>query len=146
MDDVRRAQILLVEDNEADAELAREALAEGKILNELNVVGDGILALQYLRAEGPFYGRPMPDLIILDLNLPKKDGRKVLAEIKADPLLRRIPVVILTSSRKESDIEESYDSHANCYIQKPIDVNSFMAAVAQLKNFWFSIVTLPLRR
>lgn len=146
MDEPKWAEILLVEDNDADVELAREALSQGKIPHRLNVVGDGVQALQYLRAEGPFFRRTMPDLILLDLNLPRKDGRKVLAEIKADPHLRRVPVVVLTSSRKESDVAESYDSHANCYIHKPMDVTSFMAAVAQLQSFWFTTVTLPARR
>jgi two-component system response regulator len=136
-------EILLVEDNPGDVGLAREALEIGKLCNDLNVVGDGEAALAYLRGQGKYSGKPRPDLILLDLNLPKKDGREVLAEIKADRALRRIPVVILTSSSAEQDILKSYDLHANCYITKPIDMDQFVKVVQSIKDFWFTIVKLP---
>ncbi len=140
---VKPIEILLVEDNPGDADLAREALENSKLHNQLHVVGDGEKAMSFLRQQGPYADAPRPDLILLDLNLPKKDGREVLAEIKADKHLRRIPVVILTTSRAEEDIIKSYDLHANCYISKPIDLNQFLHVVKSIENFWLSIVILP---
>lgn len=137
------ARILLVEDNPGDVRLTREALKEGRIINELAVVSDGVEAMNYLRRGGKFAEAPRPDIILLDLNLPRKNGREVLAEIKSDDSLRRIPVVILTVSRAEEDILKSYDLHANCYISKPIDFDQFMKVVRTIENFWFSIVLLP---
>jgi CheY-like chemotaxis protein len=136
-------EILLVEDNAGDVRLTFEALNEGKVTNRLSVARDGVEALAFLRQEDAFAGAPHPDLILLDLNLPKKDGREVLAEIKADPILRRIPVVILTTSNAEQDIVRSYDLHANCYITKPVDLDKFIAVVASIQDFWLSIVKLP---
>jgi CheY-like chemotaxis protein len=135
--------ILLVEDNPGDVRLTREALKEGKVLNTMQVVGDGIEALAFLRHEGPYAKSPHPDIILLDLNLPKKDGREVLAEIKNDPNLRRIPVVILTTSKAEEDILKSYDLHANCFITKPVDLDQFIKVVKSVEEFWFTIVRLP---
>jgi CheY-like chemotaxis protein len=140
---VTPARILLVEDNPGDVRLTREALKEGRIINELAVVSDGVEAMNYLRRGGKFAEAPRPDIILLDLNLPRKNGREVLAEIKSDDSLRRIPVVILTVSRAEEDILKSYDLHANCYISKPIDFDQFMKVVRTIENFWFSIVLLP---
>ena len=122
-------QVLLVEDNPGDVRLTKEALKEGKLLNQLSVVGDGVEALSFLRKQGIYADAPQPELILLDLNLPKKDGREVLAEIKADPNLRRIPVVVLTTSSSEEDILKIYDLHANCYITKPVDLEQFMGVV-----------------
>ena len=135
--------ILLVEDNPGDVRLTREALKEGKVLNTLHVVGDGIEALEFLRHEGPYAKVPHPDIILLDLNLPRMDGRELLAEIKSDPDLRRIPVVILTTSKAEEDIIKSYDLHANCYITKPVDLDQFIKVVKSVEEFWFTIVKLP---
>jgi chemotaxis family two-component system response regulator Rcp1 len=135
--------ILLVEDNPGDVRLTRESLKEGKVLNTLHVAGDGIEALAFLRQEGQYAKQPLPDIILLDLNLPKKDGREVLAEIKTDPNLRRIPVVILTTSKAEEDILKSYDLHANCYITKPVDLDQFITVVKSVEEFWFTIVRLP---
>lgn len=135
--------ILLVEDNPGDVRLTREALNGAKVWNKLHVVTDGVEALAYLRQHGQYAGMPRPDLILLDLNLPKKDGREVLAEIKTDPSLRRIPVVILTTSRAEVDILKSYDLHANCYITKPVDLEQFISVVQEIKEFWLTIVKLP---
>ena len=136
-------RILLVEDNPADAELATEALAESKLINELDHVEDGVEAMKYLRGEGAYAGRALPDLVLLDLNLPRMDGREVLAAIKSDEELRRIPVVILTTSESEEDILRSYDLHANCYITKPIDLNQFVRVVRAVEDFWITIVRLP---
>ena len=136
-------EILLVEDNPGDVDLAREALQNGKVRNTLHVVGDGELAMDFLRRQGPYAGVPRPDLILLDLNMPKKDGREVLAEVKADPDLKRIPVVILTTSRAEEDILKTYNLHANCFITKPIDLHQFIKVVQAIENFWFTIVKLP---
>jgi two-component system, chemotaxis family, response regulator Rcp1 len=135
--------ILLVEDNPGDADLAREALESNKMCNELQVVSDGEEAMAYLRREGKYADAWRPDLILLDLNLPKKDGREVLAEIKADDDLKRIPVVVLTMSRDEEDILKSYNLHANCYITKPIDVSQFFKVVKTIEDFWLGIVVLP---
>ena len=136
--------ILLVEDNLGDVRLTREALKEGKVLNKLYVVGDGVEALEFLRHEGAFAtAAAHPDIILLDLNLPKMDGRELLARIKSDPKLRRIPVVILTTSKSEEDILKSYDLHANCYITKPVDLEQFITVVKSVEEFWFTIVKLP---
>jgi chemotaxis family two-component system response regulator Rcp1 len=136
-------QVLLVEDNPGDVRLTKEALREGKLLNQLTVVGDGVEALSFLRKEGIYADALQPELILLDLNLPKKDGREVLAEIKADPNLRRIPVVVLTTSSSEEDILKIYDLHANCYITKPVDLEQFMGVVKSIEDFWVSVVKLP---
>ena len=139
----RSIEILLVEDSEGDVRLTREALHDAKLANNLHVVTDGEAALAYLRRQAPYSEAPKPDLILLDLNLPKKDGREVLAEIKSDPVLRRIPVVVLTTSQAERDIITSYDLHANCFISKPVDLDQFVTVVSSIKEFWFTIVKLP---
>jgi two-component system, chemotaxis family, response regulator Rcp1 len=136
-------EVLLVEDNPGDVRLTREALKDGRLLNSVTVVGDGVEALSFLRREGKYANAVTPDLILLDLNLPKKDGREVLAEIKADPRLRRIPVVVLTTSSAEEDILKTYDLHANCYITKPVDLEQFIQVVKSIEDFWLSIVKLP---
>jgi len=137
------AKILLVEDNPGDIRLTREALKEGKILNDLSVVGDGAEALAFLRREGGYAQAAKPDLILLDLNLPKRDGREVLEEIKRDDDLKKIPVVVLTTSAAEQDILEAYDLHANCYITKPVDLGQFIKVVQLIEDFWLTIVKLP---
>lgn len=137
------AEILLVEDNPGDVRLTQECFKESKISNNLSVVMDGQEAIDFLRQKGNFANVPRPDLILLDLNLPRKDGREVLAEIKADPDLRKIPVVVLTISKAEQDILKSYDLHANCFITKPIDINQFTAIVKSIEDFWLTIVKLP---
>lgn len=136
-------EILLVEDNPGDADLTREAMETSKILNNLHVVSDGEAALAYLKKEGHYQGALRPDLILLDLNLPRKDGWEVLTEIKDDDDLRRIPVVILTTSRNEEDVIRTYNLHANCFIIKPIDLMQFINVVKSIENFWMTIVTLP---
>lgn len=136
-------EILLVEDNPGDVRLTAEALRENKFRNKLNVVADGVEAMAYVRREGKYSDAPCPDLILLDLNLPKKDGREVLAEIKADEDLKRIPVVILTTSKAEEDIFKTYDHHANCYITKPVDLEQFIKVVKTIQEFWLTIVSLP---
>jgi two-component system, chemotaxis family, response regulator Rcp1 len=136
-------EILLVEDNPGDVRLTREALKEGKVRNRLNVVMDGDAALAYLRREGDYASATRPDLILLDLNLPKKDGREVLAEIKKDPSLRRIPVVILTTSSAEKDVLQTYDLQANCYITKPVQLGEFLSVVKSIDDFWLALVRLP---
>ncbi len=140
---VSQVEILLVEDNPGDVRLTQEALKEGKLFNNLNVVEDGVEAMAFLHLEGKYSYAPRPDLILLDLNLPRKDGREVLAEIKEDPELRRIPVVVLTTSRAEQDIFKTYDLHANCYITKPVDLEQFIIVVKTLQDFWFTLVKLP---
>jgi chemotaxis family two-component system response regulator Rcp1 len=135
--------ILLVEDNEGDARLAKEAMRDSKIRNTLHHVADGEEAMAFLRRGGRYAKVPRPDLIMLDLNLPKKDGREVLAEIKSDDDLKRIPVVILTVSSAEEDILKAYNLHANCYITKPIDLDQFMKVVRSVEDFWLTIVRLP---
>ncbi len=140
---VKSIDILLVEDNPGDAELTREALEYSKLFNRLYVVDDGEKAMAFLRRQYPYSDVPHPDLILLDLNLPRKDGREVLAEIKGDNNLKRIPVVILTTSQAEEDILKTYDMHANCYVTKPIDLKQFMHVVQSIQNFWLSIVILP---
>ena len=136
-------EILLVEDNPGDARLTEEALKEGKVLTNLSVARDGVEAMAMLRREGPHADLPRPDLVLLDLNLPRKDGREVLAEIRADPDLRRLPVVVLTTSAAEQDIVRAYDLHANCYITKPVDLDQFVAIVQSIEDFWLTIVRLP---
>ena len=137
--------ILLVEDNPGDARLAQEALKDCKIRNSVRLARDGVEAMAYLRGEGEFDGAPLPDLILLDLNLPRMDGREVLAQIKDDPVLKRIPVVILTTSRAEEDVLRSYNLHANCYIAKPIDLQQFLTVVRSIEDFWLTVVKLPPR-
>jgi len=136
-------EILLVEDSPADVRLTREALKEEKLHMNLNVVGDGVEAMQFLRKEGKYAQAPRPDLILLDLNLPKKDGREVLQEIKADAWLKTIPTVVLTVSKAEEDVLKTYNLHANCYITKPLDLNQFSRVVKSIKEFWLTIVKLP---
>ena len=143
---IKPIEILLVEDNPGDAQLAKEALESSKLYNSLSAVDDGQKAMDYLFKKAPYEKVTTPDLILLDLNLPKKDGKEVLAEIKSNPDLKRIPVVILTTSSAEEDILRSYNLHANCYITKPIDLNQFMKVVKSIENFWMSIVVLPPRR
>lgn len=135
--------ILLVEDNEGDVRLTQEALRDAKIRNTLYVATDGVEALKFVRGLGEYAGKPRPDLILLDLNLPKKDGREVLAEIKADAKLRSIPVVVLTTSSAEKDILQSYNLHANCYITKPVDFDNFMEIIKTIEHFWLNVVKLP---
>ncbi|MGA8203076.1 MAG: response regulator [Woeseiaceae bacterium] len=137
------AEILLVDDNPADVRLVREALYESRLRNELHVVGDGEEALAFLRQEAGFADAPRPDLVLLDLNLPKKNGREVLAEMKSDKMLKDIPVVILTTSNSDRDVLESYDLCANCYVRKPVQFQAFVEVVQSIENFWFKIVTLP---
>ncbi len=136
-------EILLVEDSDGDARLAVEAMKDAKVLNHINRVADGVEAMAYVRKQGQYSEAVRPDLILLDLNMPRKDGREVLAEIKADPDLKRIPVVILTVSKAEEDIIKSYNLHANCYIQKPVDLAQFLDVVKSIESFWLTIVQLP---
>ena len=136
-------EILLVEDSPGDADLAREALESTKVRNRLHVVRDGVEAMAFLHRKPPFQDAPRPGLILLDLNLPKKDGRQVLAEIKDDPELKRIPVVILTISKDEEDVLKTYNLHANCFITKPIDLSQFLKVVKSIEEFWLTIVRLP---
>ena len=136
-------EILLVEDNPGDVRLTQEALKEGKILNNLNIAKDGVEAISFLRRKGEYENTARPDLILLDLNLPKKDGREVLLEIKEDEELRRIPVVVLTTSKAEEDIIRTYNCHANCYITKPVDFDQFINVVKSIENFWLTVVKLP---
>lgn len=143
MNTARLIEILLVEDNPGDLRLTREALKDAKVANTLHVVEDGVLALDFLHRRPPFEDVPRPDLILLDLNLPRKNGREVLAEIKADERFRAIPVVILTTSQAEEDILRAYDLHANCYITKPVDFTQFTTIVRTIEDFWLTIVTLP---
>jgi chemotaxis family two-component system response regulator Rcp1 len=139
----RSIEILMVEDNPGDIRLTVEALKEGKVRNNLHTVGDGEEALAFLRRQGPYAEVPRPDMILLDLNLPKKTGQEVLAEIKEDPDLRRIPVVILTVSEAEADILKTYNLHANCYITKPVDLDRFIEVVKSIEDFWLTVVMLP---
>ena len=136
-------EILLVEDNGADVRLTKEALKEGKVLNNLSVVANGVEAVDFLRRKGKYADSPRPDLILLDLNLPKKNGREVLGEIKQDPDFKRIPVVVLTISKSEEDIMKSYNLHANCYISKPVGLDKFLDVVKSIEDFWLTIVKLP---
>jgi two-component system, chemotaxis family, response regulator Rcp1 len=139
----KEIEVLLVEDNPGDIQLTKEAFVEGKVHNNLNVVMDGVEAMAFLRKEGKYRDAPRPDLILLDLNLPKMDGREVLAEIKKDEKLMTIPVVILTTSGAEEDIIKTYHLHANCYITKPVDLNQFINVVQSIENFWLTMVKLP---
>lgn len=139
----RPVEFLLAEDNPGDVRLTKEALRESKISNNLNVVPDGVEAMAFLRREGKYAAAPRPDVILLDLNLPKKDGREVLAEVKADPSLRLIPVVIITSSEAEQDVLKTYELHANCYVTKPVDLEQFIKVIQSIETFWLTIVTLP---
>ena len=136
-------EILLVEDNPGDVRLTKEALKEAKVRNELFVVEDGVAALEFLHCQGKYADTPRPDLILLDLNLPKKDGREVLEEIKQDSSLKRIPVVVLTTSHAEEDILKTYNLHANCYVTKPVDLDQFITIVKSIEDFWLTIVRLP---
>lgn len=145
MKTLQPVEILLIEDNPGDIRLTQEALKDARMSNNLSVAEDGVEALAYLRGEGPYAGAPRPDLILLDLNLPRIDGREILEEIKADANLRRIPVVVLTTSSDEQDIAACYDLHANCYITKPVDLNQFLAILKSIQHFWFGIVQLPAR-
>ena len=142
-DRMKPVEILLVEDSPTDALLAKEALEDSKVRNHLHVVVDGVEALEFLRRQGKHADAPRPDLVLLDLNLPKKDGRQVLKEIKDDEQLRLIPVVVLTTSTAETDVLKTYGLHANCYIVKPVDFEKFAEVVRAIENFWFVIVTLP---
>ena len=139
----RPAEILLVEDNPGDIRLMREALREGKIANRIHEARDGVEAMDFLRRRGPFADAPRPDLVLLDLNLPRMDGREVLAELKADPDLRRIPVVVLTTSQAEEDVLKVYNLHANCYMTKPVDLGQFLNLVKTIEQYWLVMVRLP---
>jgi CheY-like chemotaxis protein len=141
----RPIEILLVEDNAGDVRLTIEGLKDSKVRNKLHVTRDGVEAMQFLRREGPHVGAARPDLILLDLNLPRMDGREVLAAIKSDARLKTIPVVVLTTSRAEQDVLRSYELQANCYITKPVDLEQFIKVVRSIEDFWFTIVTLPVQ-
>ena len=136
-------EILLIEDSPSDAALTIEALQEGKIANNLNRAADGVEALAYLKQQGKFAESPRPDLIMLDLNLPKKDGREILRELKTDPSFKLIPIIVLTTSRADKDVLQSYELNANCYITKPVDFQQFIEVVKSIERFWLSVVTLP---
>ncbi|MFN2646744.1 MAG: response regulator [Burkholderiales bacterium] len=136
-------EILLVEDNPGDERLTREALKEGKVYHKLHWTKDGVEAMEFLQQRGKHRDAPRPDIILLDLNLPKKDGREVLQEIKSDEKLRRIPVVVLTTSKAEEDVLRSYNLHANCYVTKPVDLEKFIVVVRSIDIFWLTVVTLP---
>ena len=139
----RPVEILLVEDNPGDERLTREALKEGKVYNNLHWVKDGVEAMAFLRREGKYANVPRPDIVLLDLNLPRKDGREVLQEVKTDEVLKRIPVVVLTTSKAEEDVLRTYNLHANCYVTKPVDLEKFIVVVKTIDVFWLTIVTLP---
>ncbi len=141
---IAKAEILLVEDDHAEARLAREALAEAALEHNLHTASDGVEALDFLRRRGKFAKMPRPDLVLLDLNLPRKDGREVLREIKQDQDLRRIPVIVLTTSKSAEDIATAYDLQANCYIAKPVDMDGFVHVVRALHDFWLKLAQLPL--
>jgi CheY-like chemotaxis protein len=143
VDDNRPVEILLVEDNPGDERLTREALKEGKVYSNLHWVKDGVEALAFLRRSGKYQDVPRPDIILLDLNLPKKDGREVLQDIKNDLELKRIPVVVLTTSKAEEDVLRTYNLHANCYVTKPVDLEKFIVVVRSIDRFWLTVVTLP---
>lgn len=143
MDRRRGLEVLLVEDSPGDIRLTQEALKDASLVRRLSVVTDGVEALEFLYRQGRFAGAPRPDLILLDLNLPKKSGSEVLAEVKRDAALRQIPVVILTTSADEHDIDRAYDLHANCYITKPVDFDQFISAVRSIEQFWLAFVQLP---
>jgi len=139
----RPIEILLVEDSPSDTDLTVEALAAAKVTNRLSIVEDGVQAMEFLHREGPYAQAPRPDLILLDLNLPRKDGREVLAEIRADEKLTAIPVVVLTTSQAEQDVLRAYALHANCYITKPVDFQQFLQVIEAIEGFWLSVVKLP---
>ena len=139
----RPLEILLVEDSPTDADLAIEAFESGHVLNNLYIVEDGVEALKFLRKEEDYASYPRPDIVLLDLNLPRKSGREVLAEVKSDPDLMTIPVVVLTTSTAEEDVLRSYKLHANCYITKPVDLNRFMRVIEMTEDFWLTVVKLP---
>lgn len=139
----RPVQILLVEDNPVDVMVTKEAFGEGKVANRLSTVTDGVEALAFLRREGTYSSAPRPDLILLDLNLPRKDGRELLAEIKQDRNLKHIPVIVLSTSQDERDIRKSYELHANCFLTKPVSLNDFVAVVEAIESFWFQLAILP---
>jgi len=143
--EARPIEILLVEDSPSDVEFTVEALKEAKIRNHLSIAEDGVQAMEFLHRQGQFTQAPRPDLIMLDLNLPRKDGREVLAELKADDHLKMIPVVVLTTSRAEEDVMRAYQLHANCYITKPVDFQQFLSVVRSIESFWLFVVTLPPR-
>ena len=143
---IQSFEILVVDDNPGDVQLIIEAFQDAKLSNQLHTVGDGVAALAFLRREEPYQGEPRPDLIILDLNIPKKDGHTVLQEIKADPTLRQIPVVVLSTSRADEDIHRAYDLHANCFITKPVDFAQFVTVAQAIDHFRFAIVALPQQR
>ncbi len=142
-DKTRPIEILLVEDSPSDTDLTIEALEEGKVANHLSIVEDGVQAMEFLRRQKQYAGVPRPDLILLDLNLPRKDGREVLTELKSDPDLHAIPVVVLTTSRAEEDVLRAYQLQANCFITKPVDFKQFLDVVRSIENFWLTVVTLP---
>jgi len=141
----RKIEILLVEDNPSDVRLTQEALREGDLANNLSVAKDGVEALAFLRQEGEYHNAPRPDIVLLDLNLPKKSGHEVLAEAKADEKLKRIPVVVLTTSEADEDILKTYSLHANCYITKPLDLDQFLKVVQSIQEFWLNIARLPVQ-
>jgi chemotaxis family two-component system response regulator Rcp1 len=143
VDENRPVEILLVEDNPGDERLTREALKEGKVYSNLHWVKDGVEAMEFLRRQGRYSSVPRPDIILLDLNLPKKDGREVLQDIKNDAELKRIPVVVLTTSKAEEDVLRTYNLHANCYVTKPVDLEKFIVVVKSIDVFWLTVVTLP---
>ncbi len=143
MTNATAVEILLVEDNPGDARLTEEAFKDSRLLNSMHRVSDGVEALAYLRQEGQYATAARPDIILLDLNMPRKDGREVLAEIKNDPDLKSIPVVVLTTSDADTDVIKSYELHANCYITKPVDLEKFMNIVQRIEDFWLAIVRLP---
>jgi CheY-like chemotaxis protein len=136
-------EILLAEDNPGDVKLTRKAFENGNVLNNLHVVGDGVEAMKFLRQEGEYADEPRPDLVLLDLNMPRKDGKEVLKDVKSDPELRRIPVVVLTSSAAEEDVVKSYDLHANAYLTKPVDFGGFIDVVERIEDFWLTVVKTP---
>lgn len=142
-DDGRPVEILLAEDNPGDVKLTEKALEKGKVLNNLHVVNDGVEAMHFLRQEGEYESVPRPDLLLLDLNMPRKDGQEVLEEMKSDETLRRIPVVVLTSSEAEEDIVDSYDLHANAYLTKPVDFDGFVDIISTIEEFWLTVVKRP---
>lgn len=140
---LKEVEILMVEDNPGDVLLTQEALQDGRVSNRVHWVKDGVEALAFLERKPPFEDAPLPDVIFLDLNLPRKSGHDVLSFIKSDPRLKRLPVVVLTSSKAESDVIKSYDRYANCYVTKPVDLDKFMAVIQSINHFWLTVVTLP---
>lgn len=139
----RPVEVLLVEDNPGDVRLTQEALKDGRVLVNLTVATDGVEALEFLKGSGAHPSKPRPDLILLDLNLPRKNGREVLEEIKADEDLKRIPVIVMTTSKAEQDIHKAYNLNANCYVTKPVDLDEFLNVVKSIEDFWLTVVTLP---